>query len=346
MRRLRVRISVVLLAGAALCAALGFGLLHDSATAPGSATTVQIVEVRPGSSLRSVFAQLQRQGLLEHPRRFEVYLRLLHEPTRSDGLPSIRRGRYRFEPGQTPLQVFQALVEGRVLLDQITLVEGWTFRQWRALLRSHPEVRQTLAEADDATVMNALDRAGQHPEGRFAPDTYRFTSGTTDREILLQALALQDQRLAAAWADRLPDLPIRSPAEALVLASVVEKETGAAAERPQIAGVFVNRLRLGMRLQSDPTVIYGLGSAYDGDLRKADLRRDTPYNSYTRAGLPPTPIAMPGADALRAAVRPAQTDATYFVALGDGSGRHAFSASLDEHNAAVRRYLRRSGARP
>ena len=189
--------------------------------------------------------------------------------------------------------------------------------------------------------MRALGQPGQHPEGRFLPETYAWVRGDSDLDVLRRAHAAMAKALAAAWEARAKDLPLRSPDEALTLASIVEKETGIAEERPAIAGVFVRRLRSGMRLQTDPTVIYGMGAAYTGNIRRSDLTTDTPYNTYTRAGLPPTPIAMPGEAALRAATRPAPGDALYFVAVGDGSGRHVFSASLDAHNAAVRAYVQR-----
>ncbi|MFM1887477.1 MAG: endolytic transglycosylase MltG [Pseudomonadota bacterium] len=315
--------------------------LHDSATRPGPATEARIIDVAAGNSLRQVFRQLEAQQLLPRPRAFELYLRWLAPDYRGRALPAIQRGRYRFGPDQTPLEIFTALRDGRVMLTTVTLVEGWTFREFRAALSAHPEITRTLEGLTDAEVMARLGKPGQGAEGRFAPDTYHFMPGSPDTQILAQAFDLQSRRLARAWASRSPDLPLRSADEALVLASIVEKETGAAAERPRIAGVFINRLRSGMRLQSDPTVIYGLGEGFDGDLRKADLRRDTPFNTYTRRGLPPAAIAMPGEAALRASVQPAATDEVYFVALGDGTGRHAFSATLDEHNTAVRRYLRR-----
>jgi UPF0755 protein len=211
----------------------------------------------------------------------------------------------------------------------------------RAALAKAPLLDHETTGLDDAALMKSLGHAGQHPEGRFLPETYAFTRGDSDRDVLERAYADMQKALDAAWTSRAPDLPLKSKDEALALASVVEKETGIAHERAAIAGVFVRRLKLGMKLQTDPTVIYGMGSNYTGNIRKADLLADTPYNTYTRPGLPPTPIAMPGVAALQAATHPAEGDALYFVALGDGSGRHAFTASLAEHEAAVRSYLQR-----
>ena len=228
-----------------------------------------------------------------------------------------------------------------MVLEALTIVEGSTFAQLRQELASDTDVVTTLAGKSDAEVMAALDHAGDFPEGRFFPDTYRFAARSTDVEILKLANASMQRVLDEEWAERAEDLPFSTPYEALILASIVEKETGLASERARIAGVFVTRLRAGMRLQSDPTVIYGLGTNYDGELRTRDLTTDTPYNTYTRAGLPPTPIALPGREALRAAVRPDVTGDLYFVATGAGDGAHHFSKTLEEHNAAVKQYLTR-----
>jgi len=218
-------------------------------------------------------------------------------------------------------------------------VEGWNIHELRAALARAPLLEHETSGLDDAALMKSLGHAGQHPEGRFLPETYVFTRGDSDRDVLGRAYADMQKALDAAWTSRAADLPLKSKDEALALASVVEKETGIAHERPAIAGVFVRRLKLGMKLQTDPTVIYGMGANYAGNIRKADLLADTPYNTYTRTGLPPTPIAMPGVAALQAATHPAAGEALYFVALGDGSGRHAFTSSLAEHQAAVRNYI-------
>jgi UPF0755 protein len=344
---MRSRLLSVLLVFVALFIAaawIGHGLLRDAATTPGPAVESQRVEVPPGSSLRAIFAQLEERGLLSHPRRFELYLRCCRPGGR--GLPAVKAGRYSIPPGLAPLDVLEQLIQGKVILEQLTIVEGWTFAQFRTALAGHPEIGQTLAGISDAELMRALGQEGLFPEGRFAPDTYRFAGGTPDLQILRLAFGAQQRALQEAWDARVPDLPLATPADALVLASVIEKETGLGSERPRIASVFVNRLRRGMRLQSDPTVIYGIRDRYDGNIRRSDLTTDTPYNTYTRSGLPPTPIALPGRDAIWAALHPEPSDALFFVAIGDGSGGHYFSATLDEHNRAVARYLQRLRREP
>ncbi len=341
-RSSRYLLFILLLLG--LSGGLTLGKLQEAALAPVRVTTDQTFKVAPGASLRATLSQLHQAGLLKHPHLFEAWLRL-DRWRQGKPLPAIHKGKYFVAAGlATPRGLLAQLEEGRVILEQFTIVEGWTFAQARAALAQQATVAHRLAGRDAATVMAALGRPGLAPEGRLAPDTYRFAEDTTDTEILQMALIAQERLLSACWATRAPDLPLKSADEALVLASIVEKETGLASERPRIAGVFVNRLRKGMRLQSDPTVIYGLGERYDGNIRSRDLREDTPYNTYTRAGLPPTPIALPGHDALQAVLHPAPTDAIYFVALADGSGGHQFSSTLEQHNAAVKRYLQRSKA--
>lgn len=289
-----------------------------------------VYAVAPGETVRGIAADLAAAGVLSAP----LYLRL---HARQTGLAArIHAGEFRLEPGLTPRGLLELLVSGRTVQYSLTLLEGWTFAQVRQALASHPVLRQTVAELDDAAIMAKLGRPEQHPEGRFFPDTYKFPRGTTDLDFLRRAHERMAQVLAAAWAERGEDLPLQTADQALVLASIVEKETGIPEERAAIAGVFVRRLRRGMLLQTDPTVIYGLGEAFDGNLRRRDLRSDTPYNTYTRKGLPPTPICMPGEAAIRAALHPADGDSLYFVSRGDGS--HQFSATLAEHNAAVRRY--------
>nr|WP_279343651.1 endolytic transglycosylase MltG [Variovorax terrae] len=250
----------------------------------------------------------------------------------------IKAGSYEIEAGTTPRSLLQKLVRGEEALRSVTLVEGWTFRQVRDALAKADQLKPEASGLSDEAVMSLLGRPGQPPEGRFFPDTYTYAKGSTDLAVLRRALRAMDRKLEAAWALRAPGLPLKTPDEALTLSSIVEKETGRAADRAQIAGVFVNRLRIGMPLQTDPTVIYGLGASFDGNLRKRDLQADTPWNTYTRTGLPPTPIAMPGKAALLAAVQPARTKALYFVARGDGSSH--FSDSLDEHNRAVNKFQR------
>jgi UPF0755 protein len=292
-----------------------------------------VFEVPRGASLMSVARRLEQAGLMERRGSW------LRHANREGLATRLKAGEYRLQPGTSPEMLLNQFVAGDVILHAVTLPEGWTFRQALAAIQTHPQVTAELKGLDDASILARLGLRDSHPEGLFFPDTYRFPRGTSDREILRQARARLDSELAAAWSRRAPDLPFETPYEALILASLVEKETGAADERPQIAGVFVNRLRKGMRLQTDPTVIYGLGAGFDGNLRRRDLESDTAYNTYTRAGLPPTPIALAGRAALEAAVRPSSTNALYFVATGLGDGRHMFADSLAAHNANVARHI-------
>jgi UPF0755 protein len=250
----------------------------------------------------------------------------------------IKAGNYEIAAGSSPRSLLRMLVRGEEALKNVSLPEGLNFSQVRAALAKADQLRPDSQGLSAEQIMEKIGLPGVHPEGRFFPDTYSYGKGSSDLELLRRAARAMDKRLTQAWAQREEGLPIQTPEQALILASIIEKETGKPADRTLISGVFVNRLRIGMRLQTDPTVIYGLGDRFDGNLRKRDLRSDTPYNTYTRAGLPPTPIAMPGRAALLAAVRPAQTQALYFVARGDGSSQ--FSATLDEHNRAVDKYIR------
>ena len=287
-------------------------------------------QVTPGSSMARVAQELRAHGVLAQPRWFRWYARwqgLAHK---------IQAGEYRLEAGLTVPALLELLTSGRTISHSLTLVEGWNFRQVRAAIASHEAIATTLQGVDDAEVMERLGYAGVHPEGRFFPDTYLFPRGTTDVEFLQRAYRRMQHELAALWETRAPDLPLADPDQALTLASIVEKETAVPDERAQIAGVFVRRLRKGMKLQTDPTVIYGMGEHFDGNIRRADLLADTPYNTYVRAGLPPTPICMPGREAIAASLQPDDQGYVYFVARGDGS--HAFSKTLQAHNAAVRRY--------
>jgi UPF0755 protein len=249
---------------------------------------------------------------------------------------SIQAGTYRLDQPLTPLEILDKLARGDVVVIEMLFVEGTTMRQWLAQLAGNPQVKQTLAGKSDAELRALLGTGEQPLEGWFFPDTYRFAPGTADAAILRRAHAVMKKRLDDAWAAKSADVPLKTPYEALILASIVEKETGLASERPLIASVFANRLKRPMRLQTDPTVIYGMGERFDGNIRKRDLTADTPWNTYTRDGLPPTPIAMPGAAALRAVAHPAQSEYLYFVARGDGS--HEFSRTLEEHNRAVAKY--------
>jgi UPF0755 protein len=326
---------LVLLLLAAVAAGAGYLWLGQQYQAQGPSTEVARIQVDPGASLRSVLARLQGQGAVRNARAVTWYLRL-------HGLqPRVEAGEYEIAPHASPAQIIEQFVEGRVVLQQLTVVEGATFADFLAALAQHPQVQHTLGGKTPAQIMAALGHPGQAPEGEFFPDTYRFAAHTPDLTILGLAYDSMQRALAAAWAARAPDLPFDSSYQALILASMIEKEAALKSERPQIAGVFINRLRKGMRLQSDPTVIYGLGGDYDGTIHTRDLQRDTPYNTYTRDGLPPTPVALPGRESLEAAVQPANTQALYFVATGLNDGAHHFSATLEEHNAAVQTYLAR-----
>lgn len=291
--------------------------------------TVELT-VEPGMSARAVVQAMVQGGVQVQPQILYWWIRL------SGQARQIKAGSYELSGSPTPRTLVAKLVRGDVAMRSVTLVEGLTFTQWRELLRKADQLKPETQELSEAAIMEKLGRPGVHPEGRFFPDTYAYAKGSSDLALLRRALQEMDQRLAAAWAQRAPDSPLKSPDEALILASIVEKETGRPSDRGQISGVFNNRLRIGMLLQTDPTVIYGLGPKFDGNLRKRDLQTDTPWNTYTRAGLPPTPIAMPGQDALLAAVQPAPTKALYFVSRGDGTSE--FSATLEEHNRAVRKF--------
>ena len=302
--------------------------------APGPHAEALLLDVPAGATVRSVLAELETRGALADRRAVELQLRVR-------GSPQIKTGKYEIPAHASPEQILQQLAEGRVLLESLTVVEGWTFADMRRVVEAHPGIRSTLRGLDTAEFMSAIGHAGENPEGRFFPDTYRFAAGTTDRELFSLAYRKMFEALDAAWARRASGLPLADRYEALTLASIVEKETGLASERPRIAGVFVTRLRRNMRLQTDPTVIYGMGEAYDGNIRKRDLQTDTPYNTYTRAGLPPTPIALPSREAIDAVVQPLETGDIFFVATGLGDGSHVFSSTLEEHNAAIARLLAR-----
>ena len=290
------------------------------------------LEIEPGTTPRGVARNVQAAGVRVDARLLYAWFRLSGQ----DRL--IKAGNYEIPPGTTPYGLLQKLARGEESLRALTLVEGWNFRQVRAALARDATLKPDTAGLTDAAIMERLERPGVHPEGRFFPDTYTYAKGSSDLAVLRRALHAMDRRLEAAWSQRDSDTPLQSAEQALILASIVEKETGRASDRSLVAGVFSNRLRVGMLLQTDPTVIYGLGEKFDGNLRKKDLQTDTPWNTYTRAGLPPTPIAMPGKASLLAAVQPEHTRALYFVAKGDGTSH--FSESLGEHNRAVNRYQR------
>lgn len=296
-----------------------------------------LLRIAAGTPFRRVTADLGERGLLDMPWLLNLYARVTEQAAR------VRAGEYELADGTTPVTLLDKLVRGEVYLHQITIVEGARFADVLAALRVHPAIAAT--NLDGPAIMAALGAPGVHPEGQFFPDTYRFAFGTSDVEVLRVAHEALGAQLDAAWQMRSPDLLLKSEYEALILASIIEKETALATERRLIAGVFHERLRRNMRLQTDPTVIYGIGEAFDGNLRRADLERDTPYNTYTRAGLPPTPIALPGAGSLEAAVTPEHNGAIYFVATGRSDGSHYFSSTLEEHERAVRDYLRVSRSR-
>jgi UPF0755 protein len=288
--------------------------------------------IQPGSSLKRLAVQLEEAGVLKDEARFRILGRVMGYSAR------IQAGTYSIDKPLTPLELLGKIVRGEVIQAAILFVEGWNIRELRQELARHPQLEHRLIDMTDADLLAAIGAEETHPEGLFFPSTYFFSPHSPDIDVLRRAYQLQRQKLLAAWEARAPGLPYKSPYEALIMASIIEKETGAPEERPLIASVFVNRLNKGMRLQTDPTVIYGLGAKFDGNLRKADLQRDTPYNTYTRAGLPPTPIAMPGEEAILAALNPLESKALYFVSRGDGT--HVFSSSLEEHNRAVSRYQR------
>ncbi len=299
-----------------------FGLASDSVD----------VSIEPGMSAREVAATVVQAGVPVNPILLHAWFRL------SGQSRQIRAGSYELGRAATPASLLQKLVRGEEALRSVTLVEGWTFRQVRDALKKAEQLKPDSQAMSASDIMAQLGQPGVSAEGHFFPDTYTYSKGSSDLAVLKRAMLAMDKRLAAAWAQRDPKSPLTNPEQALILASIVEKETGAPNDRPTISAVFNNRLAIGMRLQTDPTVIYGLGEAFDGNLRKKDLLADTPWNTYTRVGLPPTPIAIPGKASLLAAVQPAPSKALYFVAKGDGSSH--FSTTLDEHNRAVNKYQR------
>lgn len=293
------------------------------------------LSVEPGTTPRGIAQAVADAGVDVPPQLLYLWFRFSGQDRQ------MRAGSYELDRGLTPRMLLSILVRGEEATRSLVLVEGWNFRQVRAALAKAEQLKPDTAGLSDEDLMARLGRPGVHPEGRFFPDTYTYSKGSSDVALLQRAMRAMDKKLDAAWSARASDLPLKTPDEALILASIVEKETGKAQDRAEIAAVFTNRLRLGMPLQTDPTVIYGLGTRFDGNLRKRDLQADTPWNTYTRNGLPPTPIAMPGKAALLAAVQPAQSKSLYFVSRGDGTSQ--FSTSLDDHNRAVNRYQRGGG---
>ena len=328
------RIALLGLALVLTGAAGGFWLVHTQRSAMERPLRIGdepfVYTVPSGASITRVARDLEAAGIVESA------LRLVLQARWSGDAGRIKAGEYALEPGLTPNGLLDLLVEGVVVQYPFTIIEGWTFRELRRRIAESVVLTQTLEGLSDGEVMAKLGHPEMPPEGRFFPETYHFPSGATDLQLLRRAFDAMSGYLESAWARRAADLPLSSPDEALVLASIVEKETGAAEERARIAGVFVSRLRRGMRLETDPTVIYGLGDDFDGNLTKADLKRDTPYNTYTRKGLPPTPIAIASAAAIDAVMAPIEDGSLYFVSKGDG--RHVFSSNYDDHRKAVRRY--------
>ncbi len=288
--------------------------------------------VEKGTSLKALSRKLSDAGLFAEPYSFWLLGRFSNEAN------LIQAGKYRLTEPLSPIELLQKLSDGDVVKVAITFVEGITFRQMREGLEVHPDIKVTLKGQSAKEILKKLGAQETHPEGLFFPDTYQFAPGATDFDILRASYQSMQRKLNSAWAERAPGLPYRTSYEALIMASIIEKETGREDERPEIAAVFVNRLKIPMRLQTDPTVIYGLGEKFDGNIRKRDLQNDTPYNTYTRDGLPPTPIAMPGLASIKAALNPANSNKLYFVASRNGDGSHVFSSSLADHNRAVAKY--------
>jgi len=336
-RALRLLLIVLLLGGiAAAAVAIQFNrFLNTSVSLAG---TDEVFQIRSGASFREVSESLAERGVISRPLFFRIYARLRGEAG------NVQAGEYEISQEDTPTSLLAKFVGGEVLLYSFTIVEGWNYRDLLRELAAAPELEATLTDEDWPALLEEFGAEVSHPEGLFLPETYRFARGTRDVDILNQAYAMMQEAIEEEWPTRLPGLPISTPYEALVLASIVEKETALASERPRIAGVFVRRLQKRMRLQTDPTVIYGIGADFNGNLTRRDLRTDTPYNTYTRFGLPPTPIAMPGRAAIRAALHPAEGTELFFVATGIGDGSHKFSDTKDEHDAAVREYLQRQRA--
>ena len=322
--------SLLFIALAALLAAAGAWYWSTQRAVPMAAERVDYL-VEPGSSPHSVARAMNEAGIKIDRRAFVALARL----TELDR--QLKAGAYEAKQGDTPWQLLERMAQGDMTLTRLTLVEGWSYQQIRNALRASPDVKQTLDGVSDQELLRRLGTEYEHPEGLFYPDTYVFTPGTSDFDILRRAHHAQMQQLEKLWAGRDPDLPLSNPYEALILASIVEKETGFSADRERVAGVFINRLRIRMPLQTDPTVIYGMGDAYSGRIRKRDLQTDTPWNTYTRGGLPPTPIASSGLASLHAALHPEQHKYLYFVSRGDGTSE--FSETLGAHNRAVAKYI-------
>jgi UPF0755 protein len=330
-RTLRTFLVLILLLGVS-----GFLVFQDAQqllTQPLQLTQKQRIVVVLGKTLSATLNDLQGQNLFAAPRApfyLRLYARMIGQTA------ALKAGEYELVPGMSSFDLLALIVSGKTVLHELRLIEGWTFAEALAAVRASDDLIHTLQDADADKIMSAIGRPGIDPEGRFFPDTYYFPKGTTDEAFFRRASAAMDNVLRMEWAQRQSDLPYQSPEEALIMASIIEKETGSPGERAQVAGVFVRRLLKGMKLQTDPTVIYGLGEDFDGNLRRRDLEEDTPYNTYTRMGLPPTPICLAGRASIHAALHPAQGNAIYFVSRGDGT--HQFSETLDQHNSAVQKF--------
>lgn len=326
---MRVFSRLIKLCALGLVLLLGWMIYYSQQSLPLQDDPHDLV-LKHGSSLRGIAQQLVRDGVLHEPWSFVLLVRVQGKAG------DIKAGNYELHKGMTPYDLFLMITDGATAQRSIIFIEGWTFAQMRAELNRSEDVRHLTMPMTDEQILAQIGATEHAAEGLFFPDSYFFDKGMSDLDILKRAYQTMQRKLAVAWEGRAPGLPYRTPYQALTMASIIEKETGQGSERPMIARVFLNRLNLGMRLQTDPTVIYGLGGQFDGDLRKRDLLQDNPYNTYTRYGLPPTPIAMPGLAAIEAALHPAQGDALYFVGKGDGT--HVFSATLGEHNRAVAKY--------
>lgn len=324
-----ILVLLLIAGGAAAYFYVDYSRFADTPLAPISET--KTIDVPMGSAVPYIVHLIDSESIFGGP---SIYWRLLARQMNVAG--KLKAGEYALDPGVTPRMLLQKMAAGDVIQHHFTIVEGWTFAQVRAALAADKGIKPTIASLDDAAIMRDLGKPDVSPEGWFMPETYSYVKGMSDMDLLKHAYAAMQKQLDERWAARVPNASLTSPYQALILASIVEKETAKPDERPQIAAVFLHRLQLGMKLQTDPTVIYGLGAAYDGKIHRRDLDTDTPFNTYTRVGLPPTPIAMPGMASLNAVLHPAETDALYFVARGDGS--HEFSPSLEAHNRAVAKY--------
>ena len=321
--------------GVAVLGWRGSQFLNTAMEIPGDSV---VFEIPAGAAFATISRDLAGRGFIEHADWFRWYARLTGQAG------SVRAGEYLVDAGTTPRQLLQIFLAGDLQLYSFAIIEGWTFRELVAALAANDTLEADLEFEDWPAILESFGGGERHPEGLFLPETYRYPKGTTGVDILRQSYTLMQKTLAEEWQGRAENLPITSPYATLILASIVEKETALASERPRIAGVFTRRLEKNMRLQTDPTVIYGIGVAFDGNLTRRDLRADTPYNTYTRRGLPPTPIALPGRAAINAALHPAAGTELFFVASGLGDGSHQFSDTKAEHDIAVQEFLRRRRA--